>query len=302
MAAHRTPSRTFPTGTRLSNDDKDRFDNIMAIYAAMIDRLDQSVGKLVAGLKERGVLENTAIFIMCDNGGNAESGPRGSSKATIPAAPGPSSSLANAGQRSPTRRSAATNTSPTRAASPRRLSSTGLPASRKLAKVNSRPQPGHLIDIMPTVVAANRCKYPKEFNGHEDPTHGRSEPRSRRSPASRSIAEQPIFFAHEGNRGVRDGKWKLVMKYRGPWELYDMEADRTERNNLVAEHADMASRMIAQWDAWSKRADVDAWTGPARNDFGAPKSAATKTRRRNKNNEPNAATVSATRQSQNPRS
>ena len=52
--------------------------------------------------------------------------------------------------------------------------------------------------------------------------------------------KQPIFWEHEGNRAIRDGKWKLVMKYKGPWELYDIEADRTEQHNLIDEEPELA--------------------------------------------------------------
>ena len=257
-----------PDWNTLSDDDKDRFDTIMAIYAAMIDRLDQSVCKLVAGLKERGVLENTAIFIMCDNGGNAESGPRGKFEGNNP---GSARSVVFLGQCWAT----LSNTPFWRYKHFTHEGGIATPlivhwpaGIDKPREGKLEPQPGHLIDIMPTVLQLTGAQYPKEFHGHEiQPLAGVSLiPALAGKPLDRG---QPIFFAHEGNRGVRDGKWKLVMKYRGPWELYDMEADRTERNNLVAEHADIASRMIAQWDAWAKRADVDPWTGPARNDFGA---------------------------------
>jgi arylsulfatase len=121
---------------------------------------------------------------------------------------------------------------------------------------------------MPTVVELTGAKYPTEYKGHKI----QLEEGTSLVPAiagQRIDRKQPIYFAHEGNRGLRDGKWKLVMKYKGPWELYDMEADRTERHNLINEKPELADKMIANWDAWAKRADVDEWTGPKRNDWGA---------------------------------
>ena len=71
---------------------------------------------------------------------------------------------------------------------------------------------------------------------------------------------QPIFWEHEGNRAMRDGKWKLVAKgATGPWELYDMEADRTELNNLAERHPERAGDMAQRWEAWAVAAKVKPW-------------------------------------------
>jgi arylsulfatase len=71
---------------------------------------------------------------------------------------------------------------------------------------------------------------------------------------------QPIFFEHEGNRAVRDGRWKLVAKGpAGEWELYDLEADRTELNDLAEARPDRVRTMIAQWEAWATRAHAIPW-------------------------------------------
>ena len=79
---------------------------------------------------------------------------------------------------------------------------------------------------------------------------------------------QPIFWEHEGNKAVRDGRWKLVQKWRGPWELYDIAADRTEQRDLVREHSDIAAKLEAAWNAWAQRAFVDDWPGPDHTNWG----------------------------------
>jgi arylsulfatase len=257
-----------PEWNTLSDEDKDHFDKIMSVYAGVIDHLDRSIGHLVDGLKQRGVLDNTVIFVMSDNGGNAESGPKG---VLIGKRPGEPQGTVFIGQCWAT----LANTPFWRYKHFTHEGGVATPlivhwpegiAKDREGKLES--QPGHLVDIMPTVVELTGAKYPTEFKGHAiQPEEGTSlVPAIAGKPIDR---REPIYFAHEGNRGLRDGKWKLVMKYKGPWELYDMEADRTERHDVIKENPDRAKKMIAEWDAWAKRADVDEWTGPKRNDWGA---------------------------------
>jgi arylsulfatase len=248
-------------------DRKERFDQIMAIYAAMIDRLDRSIGSLVAGLKQRGALDNTLILLLSDNGGNAESGPRGKLEGDEPGGP---QSVVFLGQSWAT----LANTPFWRykhftheggISTPFIAHwGAGIPSGRR-GKLEH--QPGHLIDVMATVVEATGATYPTEFNGNAiQPMEGVS-----LLPAFAGQAlerREPIFFEHEGNRAVRAGKWKLVLKHLGPWELYDMEADRTERRNLIDNEPEIARELIAKWNAWAKRADVGPWPGPARADWG----------------------------------
>jgi arylsulfatase len=66
----------------------------------------------------------------------------------------------------------------------------------------------------------------------------------------------PLCWEHEGNRAVRLGKWKLVSRYRKAWELYDMELDRTESNNLAGQHPDQVQDMAALYEGWAKRCKV----------------------------------------------
>jgi arylsulfatase A-like enzyme len=256
-----------PPWDKLSDADKDRFDHIMAIDAAMIDRLDRSVGTLVNGLKKRGVLDNTVIMVMCDNGGNAESGPRGRLDGDDPGGP---KSTVYLGQCWAT----LANTPFWRYKHFTHEGGISTPlivhwpagiAPERHGKLES--QPGHLVDIMPTVVELCGAKYPKQYHGHAiQPMQGTSlVPAIAGKPIER---KSPIYFAHEGNRAIRDGKWKLVMKYKGPWELYDMEADRTERHDLILQEPTLAKQLIAEWEAWAKRSDVDEWTGPSRQDSG----------------------------------
>ena len=257
----------LPTWDELSAEEKQRFDHIMSIYAAMIDRIDQSVGTLVAGLKERGEFDNTLIFFLSDNGGNAESGLRGIYEGKNPGGPNSRVFLGQSW--------ATLNNTPFRRykhftheggiSTPLIVSwPDGIPADRdgKLVK-----EPGHLIDLMATIADVTGAKYPTEYHGHRiQPMEGVS-----LMPAidGKSLDRaNPIYFEHEGNRALRRGKWKLVMKLKEPWELYDLEADRTEQNNLIDEEPELAKELIADWEAWAKRADVGPWPGKARQESG----------------------------------
>ncbi len=249
-------------------DKKERFDNIMAVYAAMIECLDRSTGMLVDGLKERGLLDNTLIVFLSDNGGNAEGGPPGVTNGEGPIG-GPQSfvqlgmnwaTLAN----TPFKRYKHFTheggiSSPFIVHWP-----AGIPAEQngKLEK-----QPAHLVDIMATAVDLAGANYPARFHDNDIlPMEGVS---LRPAFGGKSLErKQPIFWEHEGNKAVRDGQWKLVQKWRGSWELYDMEADRTELHNVVAEHPEIASRLEASWTGWAQRAFVDEWFGPDHTNWG----------------------------------
>jgi arylsulfatase len=256
-----------PAWDTLPDAEKDRFDHLMAVYAAMIEAIDTSVGTLVKGLQERGVLDNTLILFLSDNGGNGESGPQGRFNGDPPG--GPNSNLYlgmnwAALNNTPFRRFKHFTheggiSTPLIAHWPN-----GIPRNRQ-NKLEA--QPGHLIDLMATVVDVTGAKYPREFKGQAiQPMEGVS---LRPAFAGRTLKRaQPLFWEHEGNRAIRSGRWKLVSKYLDGWELYDLAADRVERNDLAAKHPAIVSKLAAEWEAWAKRSHVDQWTGPRRTNWG----------------------------------
>jgi arylsulfatase len=135
------------------------------------------------------------------------------------------------------------------------------------SKNEFRDQPGHLIDIMATCVDVAGADYPKEYKGKEIiPMEGRS-----LVPAftDQAIEREVLFWEHEGNRAIRVGKWKLVTRAwtdskfgrddLNKWELYDLEADRTETNNLAAKYPERVKEMSAQWKKWATRLHVLPW-------------------------------------------
>jgi arylsulfatase len=127
------------------------------------------------------------------------------------------------------------------------------------ARGELRHAPGHLIDILPTCLHVAGAEKPVERNRKPiTPLEGVSLwPAFGGQTLDR---KEPIFFEHEGNRAVRDGRWKLVAKGpAGKWELYDMQIDRTELNDLAAEQPHRVEKMTRQWEAWTKRAGVLPW-------------------------------------------
>jgi arylsulfatase len=75
----------------------------------------------------------------------------------------------------------------------------------------------------------------------------------------KSLAERAIYWEHEGNRAVRQGKWKLVSRHPGGWELYDLEQDRTEMHDLTAAHPEKAQELKRLYEAWADRCGVRPW-------------------------------------------
>jgi arylsulfatase len=237
----------------LPPDQKDRFDHIMAIYAACVYHVDKEVGVLVAGLAQRGLLDNTLILFLSDNGGNYESGPNGRLEGASPGGP---DSTVFCGQswatleNTPFRRYKHFEheggiSSPLIVHWP-----AGIPAKKEL-----RDQQAHIIDIMATCLDVSGAKYPDKFNGHDiHPLDGRS---LLPAFANQPIQRDAIYWEHEGNAAVLQGDWKLVrFRWNGVWELYNIKADRTEQNDLSASQPDKVKQLSALWNNWAKNSNV----------------------------------------------
>ncbi|MDO8540356.1 MAG: arylsulfatase [Opitutaceae bacterium] len=250
----------------LSEAERDRFDTIMAVYAACVSHIDTAVGRLVAGLKQRGELDNTLILFFSDNGGNPEAGPNG--RLEGPGAPGSAESTLFCGeswawmQNTPLRRYKHFNdeggiSAPFIAHWPSGIKARG----------EFRRDPAHLIDVMATCIDLGGAKYPSSRDGK--PVQSFEGVSLAPAFAGRPLGRPtPLFGEHEGNACVRDGDWKLVrVGYDAAWELYHIGRDRGEQNNLATSQPERVRTMAAQWDSWAKRANVTPH--PKGNDAGS---------------------------------
>ncbi len=260
------------------------------VFDAMIDNMDQGIGRIVAQLKENKQFDNTVILYLHDNGGCAETMGRLKPPANISAKLkplGPNDLQPNPKPPMQTRDGRAVRTGPGVMAGPAdtfvaygknwaNVSNTpfreykhwvheggistplivhwsdGIPANRR---GEIEPQVGHVIDIMATCVDLADANYPKQFDSRDiKAMEGVS---LVPSFAGKDLQRKnPIFWEHESNRAVRDGKWKLVAKADEPWELYDMETDRTEMHDLASKNLAKVKDLTAKWDVWAARANV----------------------------------------------
>jgi arylsulfatase len=250
----------------------------MEVYAAQIDRMDQGIGRILAALEETGQLEDTLVIFLSDNGACAEDIPedvtidelvnklmiarshtrdgavvRFGNKPEI--APGPEDTYQSYGQ-------AWANLSNT----PFRLYKHWIHEGgistplifhwpKGIAQRGEiRHTPGYLPDIMATILDVTGTPYPAQLGDRSIlPLEGHS----LRTAFAGDVPQRPaMFWEHEGNAAVRIGQWKLVREYPKDWELYDMEADRTETVDLAARHPDRVADMKRQYEAWAQRCGV----------------------------------------------
>lgn len=252
-----------PAWKDLKPDQKKDLALRMAVYAAMIDRVDQNIGKLVAALQAKGIFDDTLIMFLSDNGACAEGGvfPRGN--------------ILDIEKRNESGGIAVGHGWANASSTPFRLykhyaheGGTATPfflhwpaRIKPLSRWYS--EPCQLIDLMPTILDVAGAGYPSEFHGNAiPPLDGLS---LRPAFDHESLARpSPLFVEHEDNAFVRDGSWKLVGRAVSPakglqrdrWELYNLAEDRSELHNLADSMPQRVKEMSSQWENWAKRVAV----------------------------------------------
>jgi arylsulfatase len=242
--------------------DNDHFRSLMAekmaTYAAMIDCMDQGIGRIVKALRQTGKIENTLVVFLSDNGGCDEWGTYGFGW----------------GNYSKTKKISGTAESNTSygpawahvSNTPFRLyklfvheGGTATPFIMhwpgKISKGQMTEQMGHITDVMPTFLEAAGGEYPDEYVGNKiQPMEGVS---LLGACKGKEFEHDPVYWEHIGNHAIRVGDWKLVARgEHGPWELYNVVEDRTEQNNLADKMPEKVKQLSEMWFAWAKRCNV----------------------------------------------
>ena len=237
----------------------------MAVYAAQIEALDRGIGTLLRPIADAGALRNTLVVFVSDNGGCAEFlSEDGTDEYRLPTRAGTPVRVGNVPGLLPGPEDtfmsydlpwANASNAPFRLykhwvheggiSTPCVLS---WPAA--LAAAQIRHTPAHFIDILPTFVDAAGGGTPEGVEGESLLPLLRGEAWER---------QRPLCWEHEGNRAVRAGRWKLVSRHPGPWELYDMQEDRTELRDLAAGEVERVHALEAAYAGWAERCDVVPW-------------------------------------------
>jgi arylsulfatase len=254
---------------------RDWFDERMAVYAAMIEQMDRGVGAIVDAVKARADRDNTVVVFLSDNGGCAEEiFPTGNAATDYPRQtrsgdpvrpgnvptimPGPESTYASYGLEW-----AGLSNTPFRRY--KSFVHEGGIATPMIVWWPTRIQPaishepGHVVDVMPTLLELAQAKYPTTYDGRAIvPAEGRS-----LVPVLAGGTRPNVVYGweHEGNRALRQGNWKIVSRYPGGWELYDLTADRLETSDLAKERPEKLAELTELYQAWAQRTGVKPWTG-----------------------------------------
>jgi arylsulfatase len=229
----------------------------MEVYAAMVDRMDQAIGRVLAAVKETGAEEQTLVVFMSDNGACGSESSAAAYKAYqagVETGSKNSYILGGSGwayaQSSPFRRFKTWTyeggiSTPMIIRWPGNIRQNGL--SHAVA---------HVVDLMPTFLSAATVAVPEQFHGQPlVPLEGVDlMPLLLRQE---SHNEREIGWYLYGSRAYRSGKWKLVWGVTTKrWELYDMEVDRTETSDLADAHPDIVSELVSKWQTWAKRSEL----------------------------------------------
>lgn len=259
-------------------DNKEWLLRCMEVYAAQVDRMDQGIGRIIEALEQTDQLNNTLIFFLADNGACAEDIPEHVTIEEMVNELMIARSHTRKGDEvvfgnTPNIMPGAENTYQSYGTAWANLSNTPFRLYKHWTHEGGvstplichwpdgiddqggiRHTPGHLPDIMATILDVTGASYPNEHKGEAiPPPEGCS-----LKPVfdGEQLDDRPIFWEHEGNAAMRCGKWKMVREYPADWELYDMENDRTEIYDLADQYPSLIEDFSNQYQAWAERCGV----------------------------------------------
>lgn len=219
----------------------------MALHAAMVDRMDREIGRVLQQLKAMDAFDNTIIVFASDNGASAEimvrngghdpEAPAGSAASYLCLGPGFSSAANTPMRRHKTWVHEGGISSPLIVHWPQGIKARG----------EYRTSPVHFVDIAPTVLEIAGGHSITESGDYPMQSPGTS--LAGEFKQSGSIGRRALWWLHEGNRAIRVGDWKLVAAKDQPWELYDLAVDRTETSNLASQYPDKVLELSSLWQA-----------------------------------------------------
>jgi arylsulfatase len=238
----------------LSDGERAEESRAMEVYAAMIDRLDQNIGKILSMLESKGKLDNTLIVFASDNGGSSE-------VVNLSGGTGEIGTLTN--WKSLGKSWANVSNTPYREY--KNWSHEGgiktpliafWPKGIKHKKSIART-PIHFIDVLPTFQEILKVEYPKRLNGQTIiPTDGKSFLSAIRGESQNDERETPIFWQWSNGKAIRDRDWKLV-SYKNKWELYNLKKDPIEENDLLEKEPEKTEYLKKVYFNWAKQLDFD---------------------------------------------
>lgn len=252
--------KSLPVWDKLTYDEKQLWVKKMEVYAAMVDNLDQNIGKLLKYLDDTQQLDNTMIIFLFDNG--AEDWDLSKMSLAINRSSG---TVGTAGSNeSYTKNWAQLSNMPLRSykSSPYEggLSSPFIAYFPKMIPANQIQQGAvHIIDILPSFIELAGINYPNNYEGiATHPLQGKSFLNAIKT----NHWSDPRMLFHEwaGHKAVWDGKWKALSNYpENKWELYDLSVDRTESNNLAKTFPDIAEKLANAHKKWASENEVAEW-------------------------------------------
>jgi arylsulfatase A-like enzyme len=247
---------TYEDWDALSEEEQLVRDSIMAVYAAMIDRVDQNIGRLIAKIDEQGELDNTLIMFMSDNGAQALADKKDwyFAQNKISDFSQPIGSMA----RFTSLNLSWANVSNTPFRFYKDYSHNGgiatpliinWPSTIKEKNRVSRSR-GHFVDILPTILDITGADYPREYNGQKILPYDGKSLLPEILDGKDLDNSRPLFFQWGPDQALMKDNWKIVRYNSGPWELYNMDNDKTETNNLVEQEQEVAKDLIKKHEQW----------------------------------------------------